>query len=256
MILVPLTAQVVTELTGPLATEAQVVLPEPMRVQVEEQDGLAMEEMELGGTLQWVVLMKPFRTLQRRLFNKFSDANIGGFGGGGMGAYGGEEGGGGGGGGGYNSGGSRNDIREFFGGNNGSSSGGSYLIGGTANLTGTVSASNAGNGSANVSYLILLGTAPYTYSWSTTPSQTSQTATGLSAGTYSVTVIHNAGCAVTAAVVVTQPPALAISISSVTNIACSGGIGGKAIANAATGGVSPYTYNSTPSGVLVLLQRV
>ncbi len=46
--------------TEPLATQAQVVLPEPMRVQVEEQDGLAMEEMELGGTLQWVVLMKPF----------------------------------------------------------------------------------------------------------------------------------------------------------------------------------------------------
>ncbi|MCB0401981.1 MAG: SprB repeat-containing protein, partial [Flavobacteriales bacterium] len=39
------------------------------------------------------------------------------------------------------------------------------------------------------------GTAPYTYSWNTTPVQTTQTATGLCPGTYIVTFTDNTGCA-------------------------------------------------------------
>lgn len=52
------------------------------------------------------------------------------------------------------------------------------------------------------------GIAPYTYSWNTIPIQTTQTATGLPAGTYTVTVTDNTGCVSTATVTLTTPPAI------------------------------------------------
>lgn len=51
------------------------------------------------------------------------------------------------------------------------------------------------------------GTAPYTYSWNTSPVQNNATATNLPAGTYTVAVTDNSGCSVTSAVVITQPAA-------------------------------------------------
>src|SRR6185312_5055378 len=58
------------------------------------------------------------------------------------------------------------------------------------------------------------GTSPYTYNWSP-GSKTSQTITGLIAGSYTV-IVHDAnGCSVTASVTITQPAAaLAASISN------------------------------------------
>ena len=41
------------------------------------------------------------------------------------------------------------------------------------------------------------GTPAYTYSWNTSPVQTTATATGLAAGTYNVTVTDHNGCTVT-----------------------------------------------------------
>jgi polyisoprenoid-binding protein YceI len=38
------------------------------------------------------------------------------------------------------------------------------------------------------------GTAPYTYAWNTTPAQNTATATGLTAGTYTVTATDHNGC--------------------------------------------------------------
>ncbi len=46
------------------------------------------------------------------------------------------------------------------------------------------------------------GTQPYSYIWNTTPTQTTQTATGLAAGTYSVTVTDGNGCTRSATAVV------------------------------------------------------
>jgi hypothetical protein len=46
------------------------------------------------------------------------------------------------------------------------------------------------------------GTASYSYLWNTVPAQTTQTATGLSAGTYSVTVSDAAGCTTATSAVV------------------------------------------------------
>ena len=60
------------------------------------------------------------------------------------------------------------------------------------------------------------GTPAYTYSWSTVPVQTGQTATGLSAGTYTVTVTDNNGCTASNTATLSQPPLLTASMGAVT----------------------------------------
>ncbi|MBS4044149.1 MAG: tandem-95 repeat protein, partial [Chitinophagaceae bacterium] len=93
------------------------------------------------------------------------------------------------------------------------------------------------------------GTSPYTYSWNTSPVQTTATATGLAAGTYTVTVTDNKGCTTTANVTITQPSApLSSSISSQTNVNCFGQSTGSATVST-SGGTSPYTYSWNTSPV-------
>jgi gliding motility-associated-like protein len=89
------------------------------------------------------------------------------------------------------------------------------------------------------------GTGPYTYAW--TPSGgTNATATGLIAGTYTVTATDANGCTSTATVTLTEPPALTASATSVP-VLCNGGSTGNATV-VASGGVGPYTYAWAPSG--------
>ncbi len=89
-------------------------------------------------------------------------------------------------------------------------------------------------------------TGPYTYSWSTSPVQTTQTATGLCAGTYSVKVTNATGCNTTQMVTLTQPVQLALTIAR-ADAKCNGGTA-KATATV-TGGTTPYTYSwsTTPT---------
>jgi hypothetical protein len=89
------------------------------------------------------------------------------------------------------------------------------------------------------------GTAPFNYSWSTTPPQFSETATGLCAGTYTVTMTDANGCNATAFVTLTDPALLQATTSS-TDVSCSGLCDGTAEASAS--GVQPFTYqwNTTP----------
>ncbi len=102
------------------------------------------------------------------------------------------------------------------------------------NATGSASATQTG------------GTAPYTYAWGTSPVQTTQVATGLAAGTYSVIVIDVNGCSSSSLVTITQPPALAATISS-TNVSCFGGNNGTASVTR-SGGTPGYNYSWSPSG--------
>ncbi|MGM8363766.1 hypothetical protein ACSV4D_17780, partial [Flavobacterium sp. ARAG 55.4] len=88
------------------------------------------------------------------------------------------------------------------------------------------------------------GISPYTYSWSPSGGIGS-IATGLSAGTYTVTVTDNIGCIATRNYTITQPTALAASAVSQTNVACSGGATGAASVSV-SGGTSGYSYNWTP----------
>jgi hypothetical protein len=87
------------------------------------------------------------------------------------------------------------------------------------------------------------GTPPYTYSWSPNSSSTN-TASGLTAGSYTATVWDASYCFNTATVSITQPPLLTLSDSSVatTCSSCSDGI----IILTASGGNPSYYYNISP----------
>lgn len=90
------------------------------------------------------------------------------------------------------------------------------------------------------------GTAPYTYSWNTTPVQNTATATNLCAGTYSVTVSDAGGCTTIQSVTLTEPALLTLATST-DNAAC-GQPNGEASVTP-QGGTSPYTYswNTAPA---------
>jgi len=107
------------------------------------------------------------------------------------------------------------------------------------NVTKTnVSCNGGSNGTATAN--ASGGTAPYTYSWNTVPLQTNATATGLSAGTYTVTVSDVNGCTKTASVNITQPPIIVIT-GVQTNVKCFGGSTGL-INISISGGTAPYSY--------------
>ncbi|HXB39204.1 MAG TPA: choice-of-anchor L domain-containing protein [Bacteroidia bacterium] len=103
---------------------------------------------------------------------------------------------------------------------------------------------NGTNGTATVT--VNGGTAPYTYSWNTTPVQTTVTASNLGAGTFVVTVTDNGGCVSTATVTLVNPAPIVASVTT-TPTTCSGS-NGSAGATVASGGTGPFSYwwNSTP----------
>ncbi len=106
-----------------------------------------------------------------------------------------------------------------------------------------ISCNGGSNGSASIT--VSGGTAPYTYSWSPTGG-TAATATGLSAGIYTVTVTDANSCTTTRTVTITQPTALSATISQ-TNVSCNGGSNGSASITV-SGGTAPYTYSWSPTG--------
>lgn len=85
-----------------------------------------------------------------------------------------------------------------------------------------------------------VGLAPYTYSW--TGGQTSQTASNLGAGAYTVTMTDNSGCVATANVSITQPTALSGTLAAV-NVSCNGSCNGT-ITVTPSGGTPPYQYSA------------
>ena len=111
--------------------------------------------------------------------------------------------------------------------------------GGTTN----VSCNGGSNGSATVS--VTGGTTPYSYSWAPSGG-TAATATGLAAGTYTVTVVDANFCTTTQSFSITEPTTLSAS-GTQTDVSCFGGTNGTATVTAA-GGTSPYTYSWAPTG--------
>ena len=102
--------------------------------------------------------------------------------------------------------------------------------------TTAVSCFGGTNGKAAVA---ATGGTGFTYSWSTTPVQTTSQATGLIAGTYTVTVKDANGNTKTATATVTEPTALVITTSS-TPETCGQKNGTATVV--ASGDVPPYTY--------------
>lgn len=84
-----------------------------------------------------------------------------------------------------------------------------------------------------------VGLAPYTYSW--TGGQTSQTASNLGAGSYTVTMTDNSGCVATANITITQPTVLSGSLTPV-QVTCNG-LCNASISVTASGGTAPYQYS-------------
>ncbi|MEM9024741.1 MAG: SprB repeat-containing protein, partial [Bacteroidota bacterium] len=97
-------------------------------------------------------------------------------------------------------------------------------------------------------------TPPYTFSWNT--GATTQSLTGVGAGTYTVNVQDANNCLnPAAATIVTEPFAISASASGPTDVSCNGASDGAA-SFSFSGGVTPYTYlwsngstNSSLSGV-------
>lgn len=111
-------------------------------------------------------------------------------------------------------------------------------------VAGTISNTNLscfGASNATATVTATGGIPPYTYAWSPSGG-TAATASGLSAGTYTVTILDNLGCQGSASVTITQPSVGISGTTVVTNVACNGGTNGS-IDLTPTGGVAPYTYN-------------
>lgn len=85
------------------------------------------------------------------------------------------------------------------------------------------------------------GTAPYSYLWSN--GQTTQTATGLCAGIYQVTITDANGCTVTTSRVINPPSCDLDVLVTGTSVACNGGANGSATATPVTNQNNvPFTY--------------
>ncbi|GIV33136.1 MAG: hypothetical protein KatS3mg031_0671 [Chitinophagales bacterium] len=101
-----------------------------------------------------------------------------------------------------------------------------------------VNVSCYGGSDGSVDLSVTGGTMPYTYSWSN--SATTEDISGLSVGTYTVTVTDDKGCTAVAIATITQPAALSVSSTEVA-VSCFGGNNGS-IDLTVSGGTIPYTY--------------
>ncbi|MDX2003591.1 MAG: DUF2341 domain-containing protein [Chitinophagales bacterium] len=82
------------------------------------------------------------------------------------------------------------------------------------------------------------GTSPYTYNWG--GGVTTQNRSGITAGTYTVTVSDSRSCTATASITITQATALTVAVTG-TNITCNGASTGS-VTMMPSGGTPSYTY--------------
>ncbi|HXH20108.1 MAG TPA: gliding motility-associated C-terminal domain-containing protein, partial [Chitinophagales bacterium] len=100
-----------------------------------------------------------------------------------------------------------------------------------------VSCRGGGDGSVNLS--VWGGTIPYSYLWSN--GATTEDISGLTAGTYLVTVTDAKSCTITVSATISEPASLASSTTQI-NVSCNGFSDGS-IDLTVSGGTTPYTYN-------------
>ena len=117
----------------------------------------------------------------------------------------------------------------------------------TTSITNTsVSCNGSCNGTATAT--VSSGFAPYSYVWNDPSAQSTSTATGLCANTYTVNILDSHGCPSSGTTTVSEPPALTSFVSSTANVSCSGLCDGFAQVTAG-GGTPPYSYNWMPGSV-------
>ncbi|MBF2707503.1 beta strand repeat-containing protein, partial [Flavobacterium soyangense] len=115
----------------------------------------------------------------------------------------------------------------------------------TAAAQTNVSCFGGSNGAASIN-TPTGGAGGYTYTWSPSGG-TAATASGLAAGSYTVTVTDANGCTATRNFTITQPSAISTATGSQTNVSCNGGTNGSASVSP-SGGTAGYTYTWSPSG--------
>ncbi len=109
----------------------------------------------------------------------------------------------------------------------------------------TSTPATCGNNNGTITVNTTTGTSPFTYNWSTTPAQTTVTASNLGAGSYIVTVTDANSCSATITGAITSPSGITITTSQTPEYC--GHSNGTATVNA-TGGSGPlsYTWSTTP----------
>ncbi|MBX7243486.1 MAG: carboxypeptidase regulatory-like domain-containing protein, partial [Bacteroidia bacterium] len=107
----------------------------------------------------------------------------------------------------------------------------------SANATG-VNVLCFGNSTGSADLTVSGGTTPYSYSWSN--GATTEDISGLTAGTYTVTVTDASGCTNFVSVVIAEPAVLSISLVGTT---ASFGSNNATITSTVTGGTAPYSYS-------------
>lgn len=107
-----------------------------------------------------------------------------------------------------------------------------------ASVIADVSCNGDCDGSASV--VITGGTPPYSVLWDDPGAQTSLVASGLCAGTYTVTVTDDNGCVETATVTIDEPAPFDITTSQ-TDLLCFGDCDATATVTVLGGGTPPYT---------------
>lgn len=112
-------------------------------------------------------------------------------------------------------------------------------IGGVMLTTTATAAKCYGSNTGTAAVTVSCGTAPFMYNWSPSGG-TNDTASGLSAGTYIVTVTDKNGLTGHDTVVITQPGALVDSIHAMMDSICTGNC--DSLSAKATGGTPGYTY--------------
>jgi gliding motility-associated-like protein len=106
-------------------------------------------------------------------------------------------------------------------------------------------------------------TGPYTFDWSTGLFETtpdSSSITGLGAGTYTLAITDAGGCTSNQTYVLTDPPAIAMSLDSIEPVTCPGGSNG-AVLWTASGGTAPiggftYSLDGGPTQVFGLFENL
>jgi gliding motility-associated-like protein len=102
-----------------------------------------------------------------------------------------------------------------------------------------------GDSSGSVIANVTGGSGIYVYNWNTNPTQTTQSAINLKAGSYTVTVSAANACTTTSALTITQPDSIIATATSINEL-CKQQNGIAEVAT--TGGTPPYSYlwNSNP----------
>lgn len=115
-----------------------------------------------------------------------------------------------------------------------------------------VSCFGGSDGTASVT--VTGGQPNYSYSWNTSPTQTNASITGLTKGTYTLTITDAMACSTTVSAVINEPPLIVLKTSSI-NVKCYNGHDGS-VTVTASGGIPSYAYSwntvpiqSTPQAV-------